>query len=354
MTKSHITINKQLVGEGYRPYLIAEMSGNHKNSFYNAIKLIEAAKSSGADAVKLQTFTPDTMTIDHDGPGFVKSEGLWKGRSLYDLYSEAATPWEWHADLFDYAREVGLTIFSSPFDPTAVEFLEKLDCPVYKIASLEITDTRLIKCAAQTGKPLIFSTGAASKSDINRALDVARNYGSGEVVVLHCVSSYPAPAAEMNLMNIPMIRDTFDVTTGLSDHSLGTAAAVTAVGLGARVIEKHFTLSRQDGGVDAAFSLEPNEYLNLTDDVNTAWEALGLQDFNAIQEKAAKHPSKRSIYVVKAIKEGEEFTEKNINIIRPGMGLPAYEYENIIGKIARVNIDRGTPLSLDLIQKWQK
>lgn len=351
MPRTKIQINKQSIGEQHKPYLIAELSGNHNNSFEHAIKLIDAAKSAGADAVKLQTFTPDTMTLNHDGPGFVKTDGLWKGRRLYDLYSEAATPWAWHADLFKHAKEIGLTIFSSPFDPSAVEFLERIACPAYKIASLEITDTRLIKSAAQTGKPLILSTGAASRSDIKRAVDVARKYGSGDIMVLHCVSSYPALATEMNLKNIPLIKDSFDVIPGLSDHSLGTAAAVASVALGARVIEKHFTLSRQDGGVDAAFSLEPNEFQNLTIDVATAWQALGIKDFDAIQNEAAKHPSRRSIYVVKTIKAGEKFTDTNINTIRPGMGLAAFEYENIIGKTARVDIETGTPLSLELVRE---
>jgi pseudaminic acid synthase len=349
-----IRIGKKLIGKGQAPFVIAELSGNHKNDFNCAIKLIAAAKACGADAVKLQTFTADTMTIDHQGPGFVKNHGLWKGRSLYDLYNEASTPWAWHADLFEYARDIGLIIFSSPFDPTAVQFLEKLGCPAYKIASLEITDTQLIKTAAQTGKPLIFSTGAGSKSDIKRALDVAQQYGSGEIVVLHCVSSYPAPASEMNLMSIPIIENTFDVITGLSDHSLGTAAAVTSVALGSKVIEKHFILSRDDGGVDASFSLEPEEFSRLTIDVKTAWEALGNNDFEAVQDKAAMHQSRCSIYAVEMIEAGEELTASNIKIIRPGFGLPAYEYENIIGKKARFDIERGTPLSWPMIQDGRK
>ena len=275
-----IEIAGRAIGNTHAPYMIAEVSGNHKGRIDTALAIMEAAKNSGADAVKLQTYTADTITIDHDGEGFVVEGGLWAGRKLHDLYDEAHTPWSWHARLFEKGRELGITVFSSPFDTTAVDFLEELDAPAYKIASFEVVDLPLIAYTAQTGKPLIISTGMADLEEIGQAVETAREAGCQQLVLLHCVSGYPTPINESNLATITELREIFKTDVGLSDHSLTTVSAAAATALGATVIEKHLTLDRDAGGPDAAFSLEPDEFRQLCEDCRTAWNAIGRPGFD--------------------------------------------------------------------------
>jgi N-acetylneuraminate synthase len=339
------------IGPGHPPYVIAELSGNHNGDLNRALALIGAAKAAGADAVKLQTYTADTMTIDHHGPGFDIEGGLWRGKNLYQLYQEAQTPWEWHEALFAEGRRLGITVFSTPFDPSAVDFLESLAVPAFKIASFELIDLPLIERVARAGKPVILSSGMASDDEIADALATIRANGNPPVVLLHCVSGYPTPASEINLKRIAYLTRRFGVTIGLSDHTLGIAVAVAAVALGACVIEKHVTLSRADGGPDVAFSLEPPELAALIEGARTAWSALGT-------EAAANKPSeqenrqfRRSVYVVADIREGEMFSTANVRAIRPGFGLAPKYLSRIIGKRAARSLSRGTPLSLDHVAK---
>ena len=346
-----ITIDGRRIGPGHPPYVIAEMSANHNGSLERAVALMVAAKQAGADAVKLQTYRPDTITLDHDGPEFIIREGLWAGRRLYDLYEEAQTPWEWHEPLFAKGRELGLTVFSSPFDPTAVDFLEALDAPAFKIASFEIVDLPLIRKAAAGGRPLIISCGMAGPTEIEEAVTAASDGGCHELALLHCVSGYPTPVAEANLQTMVDMRNRFGICIGLSDHSEGIAAALGAVALGATIIEKHVTLSRADGGPDAAFSLEPRELAMLTRQSREVWEALGTISYC---EQSSERPSKRhrrSLYVVASIAKGEAFTPQNLRSIRPAEGLPPKHLPEILGKRAAVAIPRGTPLSWDLIDR---
>jgi len=344
-----IAIAGRLIGPNEPPYVIAEMSGNHNGDLGRALALIDAAKAAGADAVKLQTLTADTITIDHDGPGFVIEGGLWHGRRLHELYQEAHTPWDWHPRLFDRAREVGITLFSSPFDPTAVEFLETLDAPAFKVASFEIVDTPLIACMAKTGKPLIISTGLASPEDITDAVTAAREAGGREIILLHCTSGYPTPASQMHLRTMPDLAAAHGTLVGLSDHTMGTAVAVAAVALGACVIEKHFTLARADGGVDSAFSLEPDELARLVADCRDAWAALGTVHYEEVEAEAAGRDHRRSLYVVADVKKGEALTPENIRSIRPGHGMaPKHLYE-VLGKPAARDLKRGEPLAWDQI-----
>jgi len=337
------------IGPDEPPYVIAEMSGNHNGDIKRALRLLEAAKEAGADAVKLQTYRADTITIDAYGPDFMVEGGLWDGRRLYELYQEAHTPWEWHAELFRRAREIGLTIFSTPFDPTAIALLESLDAPAYKIASSEIVDLPLIRRAAATGKPLILSTGMAVWPEIAEAVAAAREAGAHQLAVLHCVAAYPAPPEETNLSTIADLARRLAVVSGLSDHTMDTTIATIAVGLGAAIIEKHFTLARAEGGVDSAFSLEPAELQRLVRDVRIAKSAVGAPRYRPTksEEKGLKY--RRSLYVVADVKAGEAFSCENIRSIRPSFGLPPKYLERVLGRTAARDLKRGEPLQEAMI-----
>ncbi|MFN3883359.1 MAG: pseudaminic acid synthase [Rhodocyclaceae bacterium] len=330
------------LGEGFPPYLIAELSANHNGSLERALATLEAAQRAGAHAVKLQTYTADTMTLDCDLPDFRIHGGLWDGYTLYALYQEAHTPFEWHRALFDHARKLGITIFSTPFDESAVELLERLDAPAYKIASFEATDLPLIRAVARTGKPLILSTGMASLEEIGEAVDTARSNGCREIVLLHCVSSYPAPIDQANLRTIPALARRFGVPVGLSDHTLGTTAAVAAVALGACVIEKHFTLSRAEKGPDSAFSMEPEEFARLRAETQLAWQALGSGDFVRPAAESGSKVFRRSIYFVRDLPAGAIVGPEDIRRIRPGFGLPPKHFDALIGRRLKVAVKRGT------------
>lgn len=342
-------IDGRSIGPNAPPYVVAEMSGNHNGDINRAFALLEAAKASGADAVKLQTYTADTITIDHDGPDFVITGGLWGGRTLHDLYREAHTPWAWHAPLFERARSLGLSIFSSPFDASAVELLEGLGAPAYKIASFELVDLPLVRRVAATGKPLIMSTGMAHLGEIQDAVAAAREAGCRDLILLHCVSGYPTRPEDSNLRTIPHLAQAFGVQTGLSDHTLGVAVSVASVALGATFIEKHFTLKRADGGPDAAFSLEPPELNALVDGVRTAWAALGRVSYDLAPSERDNLQFRRSLYVVADMAAGETFTEANLRSIRPGHGMAPKHLPDIIGRRAARAVARGTPLSWDLV-----
>ncbi|MFM5336157.1 pseudaminic acid synthase [Aeromonas enteropelogenes] len=338
-------IAHQSIGPTQPPYVIAELSANHNGNLERALAIMTAAKEAGASAVKLQTYRPDTITLKSDRPEFQIHGGLWDGHSLYDLYEWAHTPWEWHQALFAKGRELGLTVFSSPFDFSAVDLLESLDCPAYKIASFELVDLPLIRYAAQTGKPLIMSTGMANEAEIAAAVEMALKHGNGQLALLHCVSGYPAPAAEYNLRVIPMLRQRFGVEVGLSDHTLGSATAIAATALGATLIEKHFTLARADGGPDCAFSMEPAELAELVASVNTAQAALGVADYQLTPSEQGNRAFRRSLYLVKEIAAGERLTEAHIKSVRPALGLPPADYDRLLGK--RVTRDMSTNQPLD-------
>lgn len=349
-----ITIAGRPIGAGHPPYVIAEMSGNHSGDIRRAFALLEAAKKAGADAVKLQTYTADTITIDHDGPGFRIEGGLWNGRTLYELYKEAHTPWDWHPQLFAKACELGIAIFSSPFDPTAIDFLEKLGAPAYKIASFEIVDLPLVQRAARTGKPLIISTGIADLGEIGEAVAAARAAGCSEIALLHCTSGYPTPPEESNLRTLPHLADSFGVVAGLSDHTLGTAVAIAAVALGAPLIEKHFTLDREadvrNKVVDADFSLNPDELSRMVIDCRTAWTALGKVSYELEASEKGNKTFRRSLYAVQDIPAGGRLTAENVRSIRPGYGLPPKHLPEVLGRRAGRAIVRGTPLAWSLIE----
>jgi N-acetylneuraminate synthase len=345
-----IAIGDCRIGAGCAPFVVAELSANHGGSLGRALATIEAAKAAGADAIKLQTYTADTLTIDHDGPDFTISGGPWKGRRLYELYEEAHTPWDWHAALFAKARQIGIQVFSTPFDATAVALLESLDAPAYKIASFEMIEFPLISRVAATGKPTIISTGMATPEEIEETVDTYRAAGGRDLMLLHCISGYPTPVAEANLRRIPELASRFGCAVGLSDHTLGTEVAVASVALGACMIEKHFTLRRADGGPDATFSLEPTEFAELTRGARNAFLALGTGD---PERSAVEHGSmifRRSLYAVAEIAAGEALTEANVRSIRPGYGLPPKQLPAILGRRARCRIPRGTPLSFELIE----
>ncbi|MDY0887155.1 MULTISPECIES: pseudaminic acid synthase [Kosakonia] len=345
-----ITINGRKIGKDYSPYIIAELSANHNGDINRAYKIMEEAKAAGADAIKLQTYRADTITIDHDSEDFQIHGGLWDGQTLFNLYKGAQMPWEWHEPLFAKAKELGITIFSSPFDFTAVDLLEKLDAPAYKIASFEAIDLPLIKYVAKTGKPMIISTGMADEAEIQEAIDAAYEGGCRELVVLHCVSGYPAPAADYNLATIPDMAQRFNVIPGLSDHTIDNTTAIAAVVLGASVIEKHVTLDRNGGGPDDSFSLEPSELHALCRDAKTAWQALGRVNYERKESEKGNAKFRRSLYVVKDIKKGELFTTENIKSIRPGFGVAPKFYDHFIGKVATCDIKRGEPLKFDFIE----
>jgi len=331
------------------PYIIAELSANHNGSLERAFEIVRAAKAAGAHAIKLQTYRPDTITLNSDRPEFMIHGGLWDGKRLYELYEWAHMPWEWHAPLFQLAKELDITIFSSPFDFTAIDLLANLDAPAYKIASFEAIDLPLIRYAAETGKPLIISTGMANESEIDAALNTAHKYGCGEVALLHCISGYPAPAEEYNLRTIPHMRQRFGCEIGLSDHTIGNTTAITATALGATLIEKHFTLCRADGGPDSAFSLEPIELEHLVKDTETAWKSLGQINFTPTPAEKQNVQFRRSLYLVKAIQAGETITAEHIRSVRPGLGLPPADYEIVIGKKAGCDQPANVPLSWDWI-----
>ncbi len=347
------SIDGRPIGPEHPPYIVAEMSGNHNGEIERAIRLIDAAKEAGADAVKLQTYTADTITIDHDGPGFVLKGGLWDSRRLYDLYQEAHTPWDWHPALFEHARKIGITIFSAPFDSTAVDLLQSLGAPAYKIASPEIVDPALIERCAATGKPLVISTGMASFEEIEAAVETARGAGASQVLVLHCISSYPTPINQAHLSTIGDLARRLNAPVGLSDHTLDTFAAAVAVGQGAVLIEKHFTLARADGGVDSAFSLEPAELKRLVDDSRTAHAALGSPHYRPTEAEQGMLIARRSLYVVAEIQAGERFTPENVRSIRPSLGLPPKHLPAVLGKTATRDISRGEPLAAEMIRDFE-
>ncbi|MFM5213772.1 pseudaminic acid synthase [Aeromonas hydrophila] len=342
-------IAHQSIGPAQAPYVIAELSANHNGNLERALAIMTAAKETGASAVKLQTYRPDTITLNSDRPEFQIHGGLWDGHNLYDLYEWAHTPWEWHQALFAKGRELGLTVFSSPFDFSAVDLLESLDCPAYKIASFELVDLPLIRYAAQTGKPLIMSTGMANEAEIAAAVEMALKHGNGQLALLHCVSGYPAPAAEYNLRNIPMLRQRFGVEVGLSDHTLGSATAIAATALGATLIEKHFTLARADGGPDCAFSMEPAELTELVASVNTAHAALGVADYQLTASEQGNRAFRRSLYLVKEMAAGEVLTAAHIKSVRPALGLPPADYDRLIGKRVNRSLSANQPLSWEWI-----
>jgi pseudaminic acid synthase len=335
------------IGPDHEPFVICELSGNHNGSLERALALVDAAAATGADAIKIQTYTPDTITIQSDRPEFRLSGGLWDGRTLYDLYAEAYTPWDWHRPLFDRARDLGVPIFSSPFDDTAVDLLESLDAPAYKIASFELVDLPLIQRVAATGKPMILSTGMASEVEIAEAVDAAKAAGARDLVLLHCISSYPAAIDQANVRTVPALAERFGVLAGLSDHTPGTAVAVAAVAQGAVVIEKHFTLARRDGGPDAEFSLEPAEFAALVRDCKDGWRSLGRAGLSRSGTERANAQLRRSLYVVADIAKGEVLTHANVRSIRPGLGLPPKELPGVIGRNAARALKRGEPLSWD-------
>jgi len=337
------------IGGVAAPYVIAEMSANHNGSIDNAFRIIEKAKQAGADAVKIQTYRPDTITLKSDLPDFRITEGLWAGRTLYELYEWAHTPWSWHRPLFDHARRIGITLFSSPFDTTAVDLLEELNAPAYKIASFEAIDLPLIKYVAATGKPMIISTGMADAVEIGQAIDAAREGGCRQLAVLHCVSGYPAPANEYNLRTIPDMIDRFDVATGLSDHTLDNTTAITSVALGACIIEKHFTLDRNGGGPDDSFSLEPPELAALCLGARTAWEALGAVDYGRKPSERGNMKFRRSLYFVRDMKAGDMITKEAVRSVRPGYGVPPKHFDEIMGRRVKRDIAANSPVLFDVI-----
>jgi len=344
------SIGDRKVGEGCPVYVIAEMSGNHNHDYSRAEAIIHAASEAGADAVKLQTYTPDTITIDCDNEHFMIKGTIWEGKNLHSLYGEAYTPWEWQPKLKKLADSLGIDLFSSPFDHTAVDFLEEMNVDAYKIASFELVDLPLIRKVANTGKPTLMSTGMATEDEVEEAVKTYREAGGKELVLLKCTSAYPALPEEANLRTIPDMAKRFGAAVGLSDHTTGSAVAVASVGLGACVVEKHMTLSRGDGGPDAAFSMEPDEFRQMVDDIRVAEAALGKPFYGRTPKQEDSIVFRRSLFVVEDVRPGEVFTEKNVRSIRPGVGMHTRHYEEILGKTATKAIERGTPLSWDLVE----
>jgi pseudaminic acid synthase len=346
LEKPFIEISRRRIGSGYPAYIIAELSANHHQQFDGAVKLVKAAKEAGVDAVKLQTYTPDTISIDCRNKYFRIGKGtIWEGRNLYELYSEAYTPWDWQPKLKKIVEEMGMSLFSSPFDKTAVDFLEEMDVPAYKVASFELVDIPLIEYIASKGKPVIMSTGMADLDEISEAVQAARSVGASQVALLKCTSSYPALPGEMNLSTIPDMARRFKVPVGLSDHTLGIAVPVVAVSLGACIIEKHFTLSRSVPGPDSAFSLEPHEFKAMVDAIRTAEEALGEISYKVSKQEAKSRIYRRSLFVVNDIIAGDVFTEENVRSIRPGYGLHPHYLREVMGQRSSCDIKRGTPLN---------
>jgi pseudaminic acid synthase len=345
-----LAIAGRQIGRDVPPFVIAEMSGNHNQSIDRALAIVDAAAKSGAHALKIQTYTADTMTLDLEGGGFSITDpaSLWSGKSLYKLYQEAQTPWEWHKAIFDRARELGMIAFSTPFDETAVDFLETLAAPCYKIASFENTDIPLIRKVAATGKPMIISTGMATVAELDETVRVARESGCKDLVLLKCTSTYPANPEDSNILTIPHMRELFGCEVGLSDHTLGCGVAVAAIALGASVVEKHFTLRRADGGVDSAFSLEPAEFAQLRAETERAWHALGDVRYGSTQAESKSRAFRRTLYISKDVRAGETLTAKNVRIVRPGFGLPPKFYDIILGKRVNRDVAAGTPVQWDL------
>lgn len=345
-------ISNRLLGKDAPPFVIAEMSGNHNQSLERALEIVEAAARTGAHALKIQTYTPETMTLDLDEREFRVSDpkSPWAGTSLYKLYGEAYTPWDWHKHIFDRARALGIIAFSTPFDDTAVDFLESLDVPCYKIASFENTDLPLIRRVAATGKPLIISTGMATVAELDETVRAARESGCKDLVLLKCTSTYPATAANTNILSIPHMRELFGCEVGLSDHTMGFGVSVASVALGATVIEKHFTLSRADGGVDSSFSMEPTEMAQLVIETERAWQALGQVSYGPTEVEKKSLQFRRSLYVVQDVKAGEFLTTENMRAIRPGLGLPPKYLDVVVGKRLNKNVSRGTALTWDAIE----
>ncbi len=350
--RNGIDIDHFTIAGGQPPFVIAELSGNHNGSLDTALRIVDAAAHAGAHGLKLQTYTADTMTLDINEGAFVIDDpkSPWNGRSLYDLYDEAHTPWEWHAEIFERARALNMIPFSTPFDHTAVDFLEQLDAPLYKIASFEVTDIPLIRRVAETGKPIIISTGMASIEEIEQAVTTVQQQGNDQIVLLKCTSSYPAPASSMNLLTIPAMIERFGCLVGLSDHTMGNVSAIAGVALGAVVVEKHITLDRAAGGVDSAFSLEPAEFATLVQTVHTAWESRGTISYGASRAEQGSLQFRRSLYCVADIKRGEKFTPENVRAIRPGFGLSPGRIGDVIGKRAACDVARGTPIGDDCLR----
>ena len=346
-----IRIAERLIGRDQAPCIIAEMSGNHNQSLERALEIVEAAAKAGAHALKIQTYTPDTMTINLNEREFRirDSKSLWAGTSLYELYGKAYTPWEWHKPIFDRARQLGIIAFSTPFDDTAVDFLERLDVPCYKIASFENTDLPLIRRVAATGKPLIISTGMATVAELDESVRAVREAGCEDLILLKCTSTYPATAANTNIMTIPHLRELFGCEVGLSDHTMGIGVSVASVALGATVIEKHFTLNRADGGVDSAFSMEPAEMAQLVVETERAWQALGRVRYGPTEAEMGSVQFRRSLYVVKDIKAGDVLSRENVRAIRPGLGLPTKYLEQVLGKTVKHDVKQGTALGWELL-----
>ena len=341
----------RMIGKNHSPFIIAEMSGNHNQSLGRALEIVDAAAKSGAHALKIQTYTPDTMTIDLDEREFHINDpnSLWAGTSLYKLYAEAYTPWEWHKPIFDRARELGMISFSTPFDDTAVDFLESLDVPCYKIASFENTDIPLIRRVAATGKPLIISTGMANVGELDETVRAAREAGCKDLILLKCTSTYPAKAENTNILTIPHMRELFGCEVGLSDHTLGIGVAVASIAHGASVIEKHFTLHRSDGGVDSAFSMEPDEMAQLVQETERAWHAIGQVSYGITKAENQSLQYRRSLYVVQDMKAGDVLTHNNLRAIRPGLGLSPKYYDVVLGKVIKRDVKQGTALCWELL-----
>jgi N-acetylneuraminate synthase len=346
-----MNLNGRNVGAGHAPFVIAEMSGNHNQSLDRALAIVDAAADAGAHGLKLQTYTADTMTLDlAQGEFSVQDEGsLWSGRSLYKLYQEAYTPWEWHGPIFERAKRRGMMAFSSPFDETAVDFLEGLGAPCYKIASFENTDLPLVRKVAATGKPMIISTGMANEGELAETVDAARAAGCRDLVLLKCTSTYPATPEDTNILTIPDMRKRFGCDVGLSDHTMGVGVAVASIALGACVVEKHFTLRRADGGVDSAFSLEPHELRLLVEEVDRAWRSLGQVRYGPTEKEKKSLAFRRSLYITQDLKAGDVLTKDNVRAIRPGLGLPPKHLDAVLGRRVRADTPRGTPLKLELL-----